>query len=580
MTAQDCNLTDIGYNLACATTQDAINKTMEFYVENLNGKIDWYDIWDPNAIDPKTNKPGLNISMTAADFQKICPVDPLSVPNGTTAIVGNTYDDGSDQANLISLYNSYFNYGIQAVTGISGSWSSVPNIVVIGALGTTVTYNMYFGTMQVLEVQQQHSTLTMVNCIQPAEAPWIFSYQVNLALADVTDTQNTPPPQSDLFSVQQLYLELNTLIDGIPPSISGVSPECNEFVKALVDEYVKTIPPGQSTIAYTQVSKTTTQSSLVVTNLQYAVIPNDTSPGLGTLNYLCMTGNNAAPLVIKFPEWQWVADDQTSGVMAVERSIFANYLLGIFNTNFSNLSSETTGEITVTDKPADCKGGMTFSYKCPATDGPATWGLNSDTNSQTLANASYHHTSGNQHSYSINCEAFMGSISCDWDYTLTGQLNFSNNADSTVTITMKLSLVSPVHVHFCGKSEDRNVIDITSTINYGIKVSEEGELLVTADPQTTDSSENIPQLNTNCGNINYSDCNGMYESIRDNLAAQIASYESAVLAALQGAMTWYFPGSSSFQFRDVSFSRYGDLTVQLKYLDPTTNGATNPGVTS
>jgi hypothetical protein len=375
MAAQDSNLATIGYNLVCAITQAAINQTMESYVANLGGTIDEYTVYDFNT--------GKDSVMTAAQFANICnSVNPLAVPDGTTQPVNSTSND-----DLNTLYRAGFKYGIQAVTGIDSSWTSTPDIVVLSYLGQNVTYNMYFGTMQVVELDENYGTLSFTNCSQPADAPWIFSYLVNLGLDTVTGQPGAPPPQSDLFSVQHLYVDLTEATGHTYPSISAnLSAACINYIKTIIDAYVKTIPAGQSVISYQQTQvQEVTSPSITVTNLQFASIPKtESSPAM--LNYLCMSNYAEPPKTIKFPQWSWLgSDDTSSGVMAVQRETFGKYLVGILNAGFDLLSAQTDGKAKYTDQIFNCTAEFDFQYTCPPAH-PAVWGYIST--DQTLANAS------------------------------------------------------------------------------------------------------------------------------------------------------------------------------------------------
>jgi len=564
MSSKQSNLTKYGYNLVCATTQDAINSTMKYYLDSLNGGIDWYEVYDTDT--------DTTVSVTPTQFQATCNVDPFSIPDGSTCSVGKP--TGEYGAQLNTLYDAGFVYGIQAATGINDLWNSVPDIVVMDVQGTTVKYQMYFKTMAVVELQENRGKLKMVNCTQPIDTPWIYTYIVNLALAEATsDNKAAPLPQSGIFSVQQLYLELNKLVAGTTPNITGVSPECANFVATYVNAYVKSIPPGQSVVGYVQVLKPSNlpPSSLVVTTLQYAVLLDKTNPNLTTLNYLCMSGNVAAPPQIQYFPWDWVVPgEQTSGIMAINRNTFANYLINDFNQNFSCLSVQTKASVSYKDSVGNCSGQCNFQYTFPSPDpAPATWVLNTDTSSKTLATASFRcDFPGGQHSYSSNCT--QGSISADWDYSLDGTLIFSNGTDGVPHVIMTLHLFSPAHAHFCGKSEDKNVVDITQSIDYVLSVGGSGQLIVTPNnPAPVDKSQTMSQLNTNCGKMTFDNVNKMEGELRTNLNKQISAYQGTVQAALSGATSWFFPGADTFSFKNVSFSDYGDLIVEIVYTDPT-----------
>jgi hypothetical protein len=585
MSTQESDLTSIGYNLSCAVTQDAINETMLFYLEELQGEIDYVE----------TSINGQISTETLGQFVDSCGIDPFSIPNGTTVTVfdfSNQSNLTQDQKNLIAVISAGFKTAIKAVTGVNEGWTTTPNMVELNDVGTYVTFNMFFASMQIACYETSGTTYVMQNITQPDNEPWIFTWLVNLADADATGDPGAPPlpdDQSGLFSVQRLFLDLTTLVNGITPTIIGLCTDCVKSATAEVANYVKSIPPNSSTVSYvymqTQGVEATEESTstITVTTLQYAVMPNETTPGLGTLNYLCMTGTDQPPSKIVYPTWNWVSSGESiSGVMAIERGVFISYLTNAFNTGFSGLSVQTKGQATWTDQWNDCKGNFKFSYVLNPSDA-AVWTEYADTTSTTLATATYTRDdgdSGNQHSYSDWCTC--GSISCYWHYDLSGSITFANNSDGTVLITMTLGIQSRSHAHLCGDTKEANVIVLGSTMTYALSVLPTGEIDITPTQSQTNNSEKMGSLKTTCGAADETTYKGLTDALNylvPTLEAQLKSYESVVLDALRTSLTWFFPGTSTFSFSDIAFSNYGDFVVNITYAKPTTGGAGNPGVT-
>ena len=124
------------------------------------------------------------------------------------------------------------------------------------------------------------------------------------------------------------------------------------------------------------------------------------------------------------------------------------------------------------------------------------------------------------------------------------------------------------------------MVDLDSTVDYALSVNSTGELLVAATSSTTNNSKSLKQINTTCGSINFKNCNDLYGVLVGNLTTQINNYENAVLTALQVALAWYFPGSSSFSFSQIGFSANGDLTTNIVYSACAPGGAANPSVST
>jgi hypothetical protein len=124
------------------------------------------------------------------------------------------------------------------------------------------------------------------------------------------------------------------------------------------------------------------------------------------------------------------------------------------------------------------------------------------------------------------------------------------------------------------------VVDLTAKVDYALSIAGNGELRFDATTTFTNNSKTIPQLNTNCGSINFKDCNEMYTAIDDNLKTQLEYYEKNLLNSFQQTLAWYFPGSSSFTFSQLGFSDCGDLTVNIVYDSCAVGDAANPCISN
>lgn len=583
MSALYSNLASIGYNLSTAVTQDAINSTMNFYLKELNGVLE----------EVMTKKNKVETEMTLAQFVELSGVDPFTIPDGTTI----TYDQyhspedypelTQDQYNFIICKKNGLEFGLKAATGINSTWTSIPPVVQIEAQGTQVVYNMFFASNTCLNIDTDTDdddleTYTLSTWSQPTDYPWIFSWSVNLALTNATGDTGAPTPQNDLFSVQQLYLDLTTLIDGKIPAISGPSALCLQYVAATIDTYVQNIPPGQSTISYVQQQTTGgAEATLTVTDVNILALPNSANPGLSTLNYLCMTADNLPPAAVEAPDWDLITTaNPVSGVMAIESSVFLGTLLSAFSQGFDQFSMQTSGTISKNDAAANCSGSFHYNYIVAPSDS-AKWVAATDFTTGTLATASYScDDDGEQHTYGSNC-SYCGSISAYWKYFMNAGLTFENRGDGTVAFTLNMTITTPLHAHLCGVTRQQNVLDLKATMVYVLSIEPSGKIIITTTYSCTDQEQGyseVSKLKTNCGDKDFKVQNDECLSMYNYLTAQFPTYESAVLSALENSLTWYFPATNTFKFSDISISEFGDFVVNITYSDPTTDGTGNPGV--
>lgn len=583
MSQPTSNLASIYYNLATAVTQDSINSTMNFYLEGLDGVLE----------EVMTKKSGVETEMTLDHFIQLSGVDPFTIPDGTTVTYEQYFGPSSypdltkDQLNLITSLKNGLEYGLKAKTGIASTWTSIPPVVQIESQGTQVVYNMFFASNTCIDIDQDmdNDIITFHSWSQPADYPWIFSWSVNLALTNATGDTGAPTPQNDLFSVQQLYLDLNTLVDGKAPTITGPSASCLQFVAATVDTYVQNIPAGQSTISYVQQQTTGgADATLTVTDVSFLALPNTDNPGLSTLNYLCMTADKKPPKAVEAPTWDWIdSENQVSGVMAIESTVFLGTLLSAFSQGFDQFSMETSGTISYQNDSSNffdpkCSGSFHYDYQAAPSDA-GQWQVSNDFASGVLATASYScDDQGQRKEYTNEC-SYCGSISAYWKYFMNATLTFENLGDGTVAFTLDMTITTPLHAYLCGVERTKNVLDLEAKMVYVLSIEPSGKIIVTPTySYPKDTFDSVSSLSTTCGDKDFKDQNDVCYSMYNYLLQQFPIYESAVLKVLENSLTWYFPATNTFQFSDIAISDHGDFVVNITYAEATTDGAGNPGV--
>ena len=135
------------------------------------------------------------------------------------------------------LLNSDFVFAIKAGFGLPPGVkpADIPNILKLGTDRQKVGYSMFFNTFQLCTLDWgRHGTHAWNNYAQPAGKPYTFSYLVdmNFDACDPNDQFSHLPPTTQarlkdlnsntMFSVQQLYLDLNNAGLQSMPVIGGV----------------------------------------------------------------------------------------------------------------------------------------------------------------------------------------------------------------------------------------------------------------------------------------------------------------------------------------------------------------------
>ncbi|MEL6134916.1 MAG: hypothetical protein AAFR59_16270, partial [Bacteroidota bacterium] len=216
-TQSDLTAAKYGYDLVAATTQAAINATMKQFLLNYDGTVfSKVYVYDADAQGP-----------VETDYDQMVSTlgfDPFDVESGTA----NT-NDPDDQ--ITKLLDQKFMFGFQATMGLptppTYPLSSIPDVLEMKNSGSIVTYNMFCKEFKIMQLAQSGSgygeNWVLTNLSQADQGkPWVTSFYVDLDLRENNDqnafsslpkdvqkaVKNLNP--DSIFSIQQLYLDLNT----------------------------------------------------------------------------------------------------------------------------------------------------------------------------------------------------------------------------------------------------------------------------------------------------------------------------------------------------------------------------------
>jgi hypothetical protein len=567
LSQSNLSLPQYGYDLVVATTQDAINATMKAFLSGYAGQ----DLLACYQYDDATK------SYVAMDDQQVTAAagDPFAIPNGA---------DQTD-ARVQKLDDLGFEFAFKARFGVPDGLAptAIPDVIVLDQGNTRVSYQLFFAEFAVLTLEEHRHVLSWTNLTQPAGAPWVFRFNVDLDLrvADQSAFSRLPAtvqqkvknlnPDS-AFGVQQLYLDLNTTGLQDSPDLTGLDKSSDAYV-ALTRIFLNTYwdrlkQSGDVLLGYAvkPLTPNPTHPSIVPTDLTIEVSPFvDTSGqpttkyGLYTLDYLVMTDRHVMPAPVKFT-WNWVEAAEEAdfhGVMAVNRARMAQYLNALFSPALRTISIvpkcrvwydwgkaevmysdsyslETAAQTyrVVNDGTSHV---LTFSYEKRASDGT---GINNSLGSMELKNST------------------------------TSDVYLEGGVIRTVT-----TFTGYVDLEILGGKAQGNFVKYLVETSYQLNVDQAGTLVVSLAPGTPKLTDQSDRINPDGWSkfVTFGAVDGVVGKIKgflSHISTFLTGHDRNILDMINGSSAWVFPGGKTFAFKAIGFSDHQDLTVHVTYVDP------------
>lgn len=550
------------YDLVLGTTAQAINQTLKMYLykDAPAPKIIWYG-QDTAGGEVKPMAP-------------IAGIDPFAI---------------TDKANIPqALLDSNFVFAIKAGFGLPKGVSplSVPDILILGTDKQKVHYNMFFNTFQICTLDWgNHGTYAWNNFVQPNGSPYIFTYQVdmNFDAADPNDPFSGLPQNvqnqlknyntNTMFSVQQLYLDLNNAGLQSMPTISGV-PTTSKVYTVLQSDFIATYwqslqKSGQFVLGYAvhANSQPTSHASLQPTSLNFMTVPHYNDDGsistdhkLYTLNYLMDTNNRALSVGAPF-NWNWVKTDEANsyhGAMAVRREVFANFLMSaiapylgyialvpstyihIGNAGFSWSASSSLGQASnqkYSYNPAGKENIAAFAYESKA----------HDSSKSGLISGHY-----------------------DLDATASSAISIKGN-EITIDIAANLNINFSNGDLFGVGDVSGRVGGYSNKIILVVAVDAAGKVTVSDKagyPKASIIGEDLSKgIMTGIDGVD--SLTGNLRNLYTRMTNFMGGFAGAVESYLNSSGgKWIFPGGQTLIFKDAAFSENQDFVTHVTYADP------------
>lgn len=557
--ASDLSNSKFTYDLVVGTTAEAINQTLKMYLYKTAPapKELWYGQTEAGE------------EITPMD--PIAEIDPFAIASGTTP----------PQA----LLDSDFVFAIKAGFGLPEGVSplDVPDILILGTDSQKVHYNMFFNTFQICTLDWgRHGSFAWNNYEQPSGSPYIFTYQVDMNF-DPTDPndQFSDLPENvrkqllnyntnTMFSVQQLYLDLNNAGLQSMPAISGI-PSTSKVYIVLQADFINTYwqsmqQAGKFILGYAvhTNSQPTARTSLQPTSLNFMTVPHYDADGnistnhkLYTLNYLMDTNNRK--LTVGGPlTWNWVKSDEANsyhGAMAVRREVFADYLISAMSPYLSHIALTPTTSINL--------GAFTWSASYSLSLTPNQMFTYESAQGEKIASFSFKKNADSSSKF------WPRKAYYNLDSTATASISISGNE---ITVELAANMKIDFSNGDLGTANvSGRVGGYTNTAIFEVAVDASGKL-------TVSDKAGYPKPNNMGPDLQSGFMAGVdgVDGLTDNLESryikmttfmnQFASLVESYLNSTGGK--WIFPGGQTFLFKDAMFSDNQDFVTHITYADP------------
>jgi len=566
-----------GYDMVVGTTQASINATMKQFLSKFDGQ-EFVRIYVYKEDVPEGQSHYVETDFEA--YKATLGFDPFDVPDGTSM----------DDEKIKKLKENLYAFGFKAKMGLPTNFplKSLADIIVLDKGNSSVSYNLYCKEFQITNLNPGgYGGGSWENLNQNTEpAPWTFGFTVDLDLYSNDSAFSHLPEEiqnevknlcpGSMFSVQQLYLDLNTAGLESTPTIKNLDTSTDAYIyltKIFLNKYFKnmqessksdTNPDGNYLLGYSiKPSQEGSSSSIIPTDLNFMVSPYLDEHGnatqdfdMYTLNWLVMTEGHRMPSPVQF-EWNWVDKVNVSnyhGAMSIKKSTFTNFLNKLLSPSLK--SACWVPSCNVHTNFVSVKYGWSLSPE----SNNQTYNVVNDNSSRVLT-FSYSKTSHDSDTFVPN----WGNM--DLNYSLQTDVYLEGTKIRTVS-----TATCYVHMNADGGIAEGNVAKYTTTVEYDLGVDAHGDLKVTQgkydrQDQSDDVKPDVWGTIVTAGTFtNVTDA--IKSFAKGWLVNFLSGFDKQILSMLNGSGMWVFPGGDTFVFKNAQFSNFQDLVSDVTYADP------------
>lgn len=592
------SLPELGYDLVVASTQKSLNAALKRYLDSLNGApVTACYVYDDN------NEP---ISIPYELLKtKAKGSDPFTIAEDA---------DPKTNQDLLNLAEAGFAGGFRATIGLPDMpLDKLPPVVTLApGLNAPVTFNLLSSDFRIAGFNYgPRGSIKWVDAAQSPDDPWYFTSQIELN-RDTIDPNSPVPPEvqrkiqelinsvgEDAFSIERLFLDLDTAILLTAPSINGISAKdwpvwgllTSIFLDAYLGELRQVGDPVLGYMCTVDTPKAATLPIRAITRECCAVVDSGGQPVVDptheqqdavTLNYLCSV-TDKKPVATRIP-WNWVEPSELgrfSGVQAVRRDVFIAHLQHVFNELVDPISFAPAVEWIQKESNGMVRLQIDVPLTKVANFAAVPIAAPSLTTGTKVLNLDY-----SKPAHACLWPAGIGYLG-DWfsyrmDYKLTGDVT-ALVIDGTPCIKLRLAAScfeeaqhTEVGIATYDDQPGAKYVDMAVEAIFQISVTADGQLVVSNPiPTVADTSapwvfysKGIRGVFTQYESYIVARVKPVHEVIKSTLSASFKSISANLQTILNNSQSWVFPGSRTFVFSDVLFSDHLDFVTHTTYAAP------------
>ncbi len=567
-TKSDLSNPQYGYDMVVAVTEGAVNKTMKKFLAGYHGTefVQAY-VYKQDVGKGKDH----NVPVDFDKLKKNLGFDPFTIPDGTP------FSDSK----IKKLVGQKFTFAFKTEIGIPNFKPGlIPDPVVFDKEGAYVKYNMVCKVFKIIVLQPSlYGNAKWINLSQANDkVPWVFGFTVDLDLQsdNINNHFHKLPPKTqkiikdlgqNMFSVQQLFLDLNTagLTDKF--EIKGLDPTSTAYVKLIsvfFDEYFAHLSKdGGVLLGYSVKADKPfpAQISLIPTDLNFEIssYKNAGKPtadyDLYTLNYLVMSKGHHMPAPVQFT-WNWIEKTEAySGVMAVKKDVFVSFINDLLSPSLQDICEKPDVKFDI-----NCIK-VVITWKMDEDTGVHKYNLVNDGTSHVLTFSYSKSDKDSDSQYCVIWE-YWGNLSLD--YNVVSDVYFENNI-----ITVKTNAKAHVHINVDGGVTKGNYVNFQATSTYQIGVDAHGQFTVIQTRSVLEDNSDKVDPNWWSKFLTMDEITHMVNVVKNSLQGLVRNglhnFSGDINYMLNSSNTWVFPGGMTFIFKGVSFSENQDLVSHIAY---------------
>lgn len=478
----------------------------------------------------------------------------------------------------------------------SGAWINIVTLYTDDG-NQTVQYSLTF--------RNGEFKSPIFNLKQKSGVPWVINFNVTLAMQEVAKSElpdelkkKLQNVNEDMFSIQQLYMDLNT---AALDSFSGIKvPDAMEgAVKHMLQQYLIRQQKDNKPLFGVAVKfkdKTVQPPTLTPTYVNFCVTPyrdadgKRTNPNLDTLNYLVMTDHNPAPpnLPQSFP-FNWVDDVNTHGAMAVRGKSLIDLLVGQLNPILKGLCPVVYCKADKTQPPPN---DLVIKLNPAGDDVNRVFNRAFDPSTGKIASYSYQSPDGDDSDsdaglgwYSFLQVSAKYKMSCDI-FLIHDKVRIAGSITSSASVFSSTTMTRPSDPGEMPRNNDTSIAVEDKMPNTTYKwwvdlqlymdAASNGQLDLKVTAQDFDSPPAVEHEDPSEWQKLYGQFGFAMKYYTTNLGDLRGQVRGQVLGSvantLKGVLTqahhFIFPGAKTFTYKNPAFTNSLDIASDITYLNP------------